>query len=81
MSEPVLRSSSILFLPFMGFPMSSMLPELGCTRPSSILSVVDFPAPFGPRKPYIRPSRTVMSSCDTAQKSLYFFVSPYVATI
>jgi hypothetical protein len=26
-------------------------PEVGRTNPSNIRSVVDFPAPFGPRKP------------------------------
>ena len=70
MSEPTLRSILILFFSVNGSPMISMLPELGRTSPRSIFSVVDFPAPFGPRKPYIRPSRTLISSSDTAQKFL-----------
>ena len=32
-------------------PSTRMLPALGRTRPRSIFSVVDLPAPLGPRKP------------------------------
>ena len=28
-----------------------IVPDVGLIRPNNILSVVDFPAPFGPRKP------------------------------
>src|SRR5215472_6593077 len=35
------------------------VPEVGNTRPISILSVVVFPAPLGPRKPKICPSSIV----------------------
>jgi len=34
-------------------PRSSILPEVGASKPVRILMVVDFPAPFGPRKPKI----------------------------
>ncbi len=40
----------------MSSPATHPCPELGLTRPASILMVVVFPAPFGPRKPKISPS-------------------------
>src|SRR5919197_4921834 len=42
------------------------LPEVGCTRPSRMRSVVVLPAPFGPRKPVMRPSGTRNVSPSTA---------------
>jgi hypothetical protein len=36
-----------------------MLPELGSMRPVSILTVVDFPEPFGPRYPVTCPAAIV----------------------
>ena len=33
------------------------MPEVGGARPISILMVVDFPAPFGPRNPKKQPRR------------------------
>ena len=35
-----------------------MLPEVGASKPVRILMVVDFPAPFGPRKPKNCPAVT-----------------------
>ena len=41
-------------------------PELGASSPTIIRIVVDFPAPFGPRKPVTTPGRTVNESPSTA---------------
>ena len=43
-----------------------MRPELGANSPVSILMVVDFPAPLGPRKPKNCPAATVRSMASTA---------------
>jgi hypothetical protein len=37
-------------------------------------SVVDFPAPFGPRKPVTRPGSAVKVTSSTAVKAPYFLV-------
>ena len=37
--------------------------------------VVDFPAPFGPRKPVTRPGSAVNVTSSTAVKAPYFLVS------
>src|SRR5689334_12623473 len=52
------------------------VPPVGFTSPSSILSVVVLPAPFGPRKPTILPSSTVNERSSTASTSPKRFVSP-----
>ena len=52
------------------------VPADGVTRPSSILSVVDFPAPLGPRKPVTAPSRAVQLRSSTALTSPNRFDSP-----
>ena len=39
-------------------PRMVALPEVGLISSSNVLIVVDFPAPFGPRKPNTSPSRT-----------------------
>ena len=44
----------------------SPLPASGCTSPSSERSVVDLPAPFGPRKPVMVPGSTRKLSPATA---------------
>src|SRR5205809_1032861 len=67
-------------------PNTSMCPRLGYNRPSSILTVVDFPEPFGPSRPNTSPGRTSKSTLSTAlalgrpQKSLNTFVSPRTTT-
>ncbi len=43
-----------------------MLPDVGASKPVSILMVVDFPAPFGPRKPKNCPAVTCRSMASTA---------------
>src|SRR5512137_175855 len=48
-------------------------PEVGVSRPQSMRIVVDFPAPFGPRKPKISPRRTPKLILSTATKSPNFF--------
>src|SRR5437773_9512260 len=68
-------------------PKTSMCPLVGCSKPSSILTVVDLPEPFGPRSPNTSPRLTSKSTSSTAralgrpQKSLKTFVSPRTETI
>ena len=47
------------------------VPDVGCSRPASTLSVVVFPAPFGPRKPTRSPSAIWNDSSSTALTSSY----------
>jgi len=47
-------------------PRIAMVPLVGRMRPSRALSVVVFPAPFGPRRPTIWPWRTVKDKSSTA---------------
>ena len=47
-------------------PATFATPEVGRRRVQSIRTVVDFPAPFGPKNPYISPLRTAMSTPPTA---------------
>src|SRR5487761_2008810 len=55
-------------------PATVALPEVGAIRPHKIRMVVDFPAPFGPRKPKISPCRTSIETRSTATKSPKVFV-------
>ena len=41
-------------------------PEVAARQPVIMFMVVDLPAPFGPRKPYMRPSSIVKDRSDTA---------------
>ena len=52
------------------FPKILIVPVVGYTSVSSIRMVVDLPAPFCPRKPYISPSLTVKERSSTAVISL-----------
>src|SRR5271165_925466 len=47
-------------------PSNSIRPEVGANKPVSILMVVDFPAPFGPRNPKNCPAFTRRSTESTA---------------
>ena len=53
--------------------------EVGRMKSSSMLIVVDLPAPFGPRKPNISPSPIVRSRSSTVTASPKRFVSPRVS--
>jgi hypothetical protein len=44
-------------------------PAVGASSPSINLIVVDFPDPFGPRKPVTTPGRTVNVRSSTARLS------------
>ena len=46
--------------------MTVAVPAVARTRPRMIRSVVVLPAPFGPRKPVIVPSRTLKLRSSTA---------------
>ena len=53
----------------MSSPSTDALPALGCRKPSRSRIVVDLPAPFGPRKPKISPSRTSIERSSSARTS------------
>src|SRR5450759_3755963 len=55
-------------------PATVPVPAEGLRRPQSIRIVVDFPAPFGPRKPKISPRATSRLMPSTATKSPKRFV-------
>ncbi|RYJ30428.1 hypothetical protein CU044_1163 [Streptomyces sp. L-9-10] len=50
-------------------------PAVGASRPTIIRMVVDFPAPFGPRKPVTSPGFTVKDRRPTTVLSPYRLVS------
>ena len=50
----------------MGLPRSQASPDVGFSRPSSSLTDVVLPAPFGPRNPKTSPRGTVMDRPDSA---------------
>src|SRR5687767_10052891 len=50
-------------------PATRASPDVGASRPFSILIVVVLPAPFGPRKPNTSPVRTLKLTPSTAVKS------------
>jgi hypothetical protein len=52
-----------------GLPFTVTVPDVGASRPRIIRIVVDFPAPFGPRKPVTAPGRTVNVKLSTASLS------------
>jgi len=49
-----------------GRPLTVTEPLVGSSRPRIIRMVVDFPAPFGPRKPVTTPGWTVNVRSETA---------------
>src|SRR6266700_618614 len=57
------------------------MPRSGASRPSMIRIVVDFPDPFGPRKPVTTPGRTSKLSASTARTRPYRLVSPRASII
>src|ERR1051325_9014453 len=48
------------------WPLTTMRPDVGFSRPAIIRSVVVLPAPFGPRKPWISPALTSSGTPSTA---------------
>src|SRR5215831_1288971 len=56
-------------------------PEVGLARPSSSRMVVDFPAPFGPRNPVIRPGASSKVRSLTAVTVPYRLVSASTAMV
>src|SRR6266446_10265259 len=61
------------------YPSKRRYPLVGRTRPSTMRIVVDFPAPFRPRKPNISPRLTDNESCSTTMRRPYFFVRDCVS--
>ena len=51
------------------------------SMPHSILSSVDFPAPFGPKRPYTDPSGTCSDTRSTAFCPLNVLVRSFVSTM
>src|SRR5581483_1498689 len=66
-ASPSVRTSKWQMLAF---------PPVGSTSPQSILMVVDFPLPFGPRKPKISPRPISRLRSFTTLRVPYFFVRP-----
>src|SRR6266581_6188184 len=56
-------------------------PEVGAARPSSRRMVVDFPAPFGPRNPVMRPGASSKVRSLTAVTVPYRLVSASTAMV
>src|SRR5580765_1603438 len=56
-------------------------PEGGAARPSSSRMVVDFPAPFGPRNPVMRPGASSKVRSLTAVTVPYRLVSALTAMV
>src|SRR5262249_6942834 len=52
-------------------PATLARPESGCVSVVSVRTVVDLPAPFGPRSPNTSPSRTANDTPSSAWTSLY----------
>ncbi len=50
-------------------PSTTIWPEVGGIRPSTMRSVVVLPAPFGPRKPKMQPGSTAKERSRTASNS------------
>lgn len=57
------------------FPSINAVPLVGASRPSRTRSVLDLPAPFGPRKPVTRPGRAVKLTSSTAVVRPYRLLS------
>ena len=57
-------------------PRTAVLPAVGRTSPRIARIVVDFPAPFGPRKPVTVPGETVNERSSTARVEPYRLVRP-----
>ena len=52
-------------------PLTTTSPSVGCSTPVSILMVVDFPAPLGPRYPTSSPRSISNEILSTARISWY----------
>ena len=63
-SAPTSRSGAAC--PVSGDPLTVTEPDVGRSSPMIMRMVVDFPAPFGPRKPVTRPASTVKLTPATA---------------
>src|SRR4029077_19103902 len=62
-----------------GRPLTVTEPLVGSSRPRIMRIVVDFPAPFGPRKPVTVPGRTVNVRSETAVVGPYRLVSSWIS--
>src|SRR6266705_7073113 len=59
----------------MSCPSTRALPEVGGSRVMRLRTSVVFPAPFGPRSPYVSPDRTSNVTASSATVSPNFRVS------
>jgi len=78
-SAPICRSGSRRSR--YGCPLMVARPESGVARPSSSRMVVDFPAPFGPRNPVMRPGASSKDRSLTAVTVPYRLVSASTAMV
>src|SRR5262249_20999460 len=62
-------------------PPIAACPASGWSRPKISRMVVDFPDPFGPRKPVTRPGRTSKLSASTARREPKRLVRPRASII
>src|SRR6266536_3620327 len=60
-------------------PLTVTEPLVGSSSPRIIRIVVDFPAPFGPRKPVTAPGRTVNVRSETAVVGPYRLLSSLIS--
>src|SRR6478752_1567419 len=60
-------------------PLTVTEPQVGSSRPRIMRIVVDFPAPFGPRKPVTVPGRTLNVRSETAVVGPYRLVSSWIS--
>ena len=70
------RPSRVRSLPALLFTAALLLTAVAASEPVSILIVVDFPLPFGPRNPKTCPRGTSKSIPSTAVKAPKRLVSP-----
>ena len=81
-TTPILFFTSISFLSS-GIPSISISPDVGFNVPVNILIVVVFPAPFGPRNPYISPffiSRLIELTATILPKTFFKFLALIINT-
>src|SRR5215471_11183642 len=62
-------------------PSRRICPVEGSTRPVSILTVVDFPEPFGPRYPVTSPDFTLKLTSLTTGTRRYRFVNFWTSSV
>ena len=65
----------------LGRPFIDRLPDVGFVKSRSILTIVVFPAPLGPRRAKYSPALTVNETLSTATREAYRFVAEFNSII